>query len=313
MGLLDSISDEQRLLSAWLHVRNSVPDEIRSNTWTASAAGSVRIPKSTGGHRTLTIPSVKDRIVERVIANSIDELVDPLLSPWCFAYRRGLSANDAVVALYEARDDGAAFVLRTDIKNCFDNISHERLLTLLRSIVDDTSVLRMLESIISRGAVGAAPGYGLAQGSPVSPVLSNLYLNLADQFLLERGQQMIRYADDLAVPAFSEADGNESLTLVREAFARIELSLSPEKTEIVTFSDGVNFLGRRLVENEKPPLFTVQSPIDTTLYVATDGALLRRKGKRIRIERPEKKPVSVPVSRSRQVRKHWRQQVTQRR
>jgi len=324
VGLLDSISDERGLLSAWLHLRNSVPDdippkavrtfeesvakniarlsdEIRSNKWTANAAGSVRIPKATGGHRTLTIPSVKDRIVERVIANVIDEIVDPLLSPWCFAYRRGLSANDAVVALYEARDDGAAFVLRTDIKNCFDSISHERLLVLLRSIIEDTSVLRMLESIVSRGAAAAVSGYGLAQGSPVSPVLSNLYLNVADQFLLQRGQQMIRYADDLAVPALNEADGHGSLGLVREAFAQIELNLSPEKTELAAFSDGVNFLGRRLLEGERPLLSTVQTPIDTTLYVATDGALLRRKGKRIRIERPEKKPVSVPVSRTRQV------------
>jgi len=324
MNLIDEICDEQNLLRSWLHIRGvgeaqlpqkdvnrfessvarnlaSIAQRLREGTWVPGPVSKLRIPKESGGHRTLGVPSIGDRIVERVIASVIDDAVDERLSPWCFAYRRGLSTTDAIAALYEARDDGCSAVVRTDIRDCFDSIPLQRLDEIVTTTIADAAVVRLIRAVLYRSAPDEAPAVGLVQGSPLSPVLCNLYLNLADQQLLRLGMQVVRYADDIAVPIADSNDAPRVLEAVRAAYADLGLLVSEPKTEVATFERGVHFLGATIGLREQTPQISMHAPLESTLYVATPGALLRRKGKRIRIERPDEKPMSVPFARTRQV------------
>jgi CRISPR-associated protein Cas1 len=324
MTLFHDISDEQNLLRAWLHVKGSqgvnapsaglekfeqrvahnlaqLSDVLRKGEWRPSKLTRVLIPKSAGGNRLLGIPSVSDRVVERAIASVVDDIVDCRLSAWCFAYRRGLSVSDAVAALCEARDDGCEAVIRTDLKDCFDRIPLAPLSELVASAIDDVQVRQLLDLVIFRGHERSAKPIGLAQGSPLSPMLSNLYLSGADEALYREGIQVIRYADDIAIPIIKSENATELLKVVRREYERMGMCLSESKTKVTTFCEGVDFLGERVGSATPVGTSGIHSPLDTTLYVATPGALLRRKGKRIRIERPEQRPVSVPFTRTRQI------------
>lgn len=324
MTLFDEVWEEQNLLRAWMRVKGSqtpsassaavekfeqriahnlaeLSEALRSGAWRPSKLQRIRIPKPTGGYRLLGIPSVGDRVVERAVASVVDDVVDCRLSAWCFAYRRGLSVNDAVAALVEARDDGCEAVIRTDLKDCFDRIPLGPLNELLASAIDDVQIQQLIELVMYRGLERPANAVGIAQGSPLSPLLCNLYLSGADEALYREGIQVIRYADDIAVPFLNGRDATELLEVIRREYGRLGMCLSESKTKVSTFREGVDFLAHRVGQSTSHGMSETTSPTDTTLYVATPGALIRRKGKRIRVERPDERPVSVPFSRTRQL------------
>lgn len=113
----------------------------------------ITIPKSSGGVRKLAIGAVPDRIVERAVLTVLDPLVDPVLSPWSFAFRKGLGVKDAARALVAARDAGAAWVARTDVDDCFVSIPRWPVLERLRELVSDVEVVGLVESLIGRPVV----------------------------------------------------------------------------------------------------------------------------------------------------------------
>jgi CRISPR-associated protein Cas1 len=318
--LLERVASESVLLAAWIHVRDvsgsgphaeasaafeegigrriaEISDELRAGTWRPQPTRRVTIPKSDGGRRVLAIPSIRDRVVERAIMTTIDPLVDEVLSPWCFGYRRGLSVNDAINALCEARDDGCTAVLRSDVQECFDQIPHELLFSRLDEVVSDAEVVSLIREIVG----GFADARGIAQGSPLSPVLANLLLAGADAALLRDGLLPIRYADDLAIPfrpEWTDADVADSL---EAALSSVGLSSSARKTRCERFVDGVHFLGRTIRAETTALHEEMESPVEATVYVASQGALIRSKGGRFRIERDGEPTVSLPYSRTRQV------------
>lgn len=107
---------------AALHRLTALARALRDGTWQPRPLTAIDIPNPAGGTRRLAIGAVEDRIVERAALPELDRLIDPLLSPWSFAYRRGLGVPDAVRALAAVRDAGARWVARTDIDDCFDEI-----------------------------------------------------------------------------------------------------------------------------------------------------------------------------------------------
>jgi CRISPR-associated protein Cas1 len=140
--LFERAFTEQRLLDAWDQVRDSaladghggpevdrfeaaaarhvseLAQELSGGAFEPQAVVRVEIARSGGGVRRLAVPSLRDRIVERALLAELDVVIDPLLLPWSFAYRRGLGVRDAVACLAEARDEGAGWVARSDIDDC---------------------------------------------------------------------------------------------------------------------------------------------------------------------------------------------------
>jgi len=200
---------EQALLDAWDTVRAAAladgqPDaevarfedgaarriaelaaELAAGEWEPQPVRRVEIPKPGGGVRRLGVPPLADRVVERALLTVLDPEIDPRLLPWSFAYRRGLGARDAVAALEDARDTGLGWVARADVKDFFERVPQWEVLRRLREAVDDERVVHLVGMLLDRTVAGgrAAPldrGRGLHQGSVVSPLLSNLYLDVLE-------------------------------------------------------------------------------------------------------------------------------------
>ncbi|WP_086793258.1 CRISPR-associated endonuclease Cas1 [Streptomyces thermovulgaris] len=279
---------------------------LREGTWEPSPVYAVEIEKRSGGKRLLAVPAVEDRIVERALMEVIDDTIDAVLLPWSYAYRKGLSVADALHDLTQARDDGARWVVRADIKDCFERIPRWAALTRLREVVPDAEACHLIGRLVNRKGVGPAArrirqGRGLHQGSSLSPVLTNLYLDSFDRDLLRAGFRVLRYSDDLAVPVATQADGEKVLKIAQEALRRLDLELNEDKSRIESFDEGVDFLGKTITARSGIRTTTYVSPLESTVYVTEPGSSLRAKGARLRVVRKDKQLLSVPFDRVRQV------------
>ncbi len=182
--ILGRVCAESALLAAWEKVRDSayadgdpgagvaafergalrgltaLVDELGRGTWRPGSVTAVEIPKPDGGLRRLGISSVKDRIVERAVLVELDRVVDPVLSPWCVAYRRGMGVRDAVRALVAARDAGQLFVAPADVADCFDSIPRWPVLQRLRELVGDPELVGVVELLVNRSYAGRGAWLG---------------------------------------------------------------------------------------------------------------------------------------------------------
>ncbi|NLF18099.1 MAG: hypothetical protein GX595_12740 [Lentisphaerae bacterium] len=203
-------------------------------------------PKDDGGFREITVGTIRDRVAARSAAEHLDRLVEPRLQPQSYAYRHGKGAMRAVALTQEACRQSAQ-VVRVDIRSFFDSIDHGRLEALLRGIglPDDVHrlVLAFARNARFDGVSLVQPARGIPQGSPLAPVLANLYLDPLDRALVDAGVRFLRYADDLI--AFAASPSEAAAILSRICFELTALSLEPslEKSRVHDLDDGVPFLG----------------------------------------------------------------------
>ncbi|MEU9774274.1 CRISPR-associated endonuclease Cas1 [Streptomyces sp. NPDC047968] len=266
----------------------------------------MEIKKRSGGTRLLAVPAVEDRIVERAVMEVIDEHVDAVLLPWSYAYRKGLSVRDALHDLTVARDEGARWVVRADIKDCFEQIPRWPAVTRLREVVPDPEICQLIHYLVNRHGVGPAArrirsGRGLHQGSSLSPVLTNLYLDAFDRDLLRSGHRVLRYSDDFAIPVTTHHQGEQALDLASAALRHLDLELNETKSRIESFDEGVDFLGKTTTARSGLRAEERPTPLESTLYITEPGASLRTKGQRLRVIHRDKQLLSVPYNRVRQI------------
>ncbi|WP_243407071.1 reverse transcriptase domain-containing protein, partial [Frankia canadensis] len=263
-----------------------IGNELAQGQWQPAPVRRVELRKPTGGLRVLGVPPLADRIVERALLRVLDPVIDPRLLPWSFAYRRGLGVRDALAALAEARDTGATWVARADITDCFARIPQWEVLRRLREVIDDLQVIHLVGLLLDRPAVGARinpteRGLGLHQGSPISPLLCNLYLDIFDRAMLAAGFRVLRYGDDLAIPADSRADAERALVTTSTELADLRLELNHGKSHVVSFDEGVPFLGEMTTASTLHRGELLSHPLETSVYVDREGAVVRVRGDRL--------------------------------
>lgn len=240
--------------------------------------------------RVLHIPTVRDRVVERAILQTIQPIVDPVLGPSSFAYRPGLGVVDAVQSLVDLREEGLGWVVRTDIHDCFPSVPVSMARRLLGALVDDAELLRVVDMLLTRGFMVPGGGHrqvrGLAQGCALSPLLANLVLAQIDAILLAEGFAMIRYADDIVVATSSRDEAMEALRCLSDAVGRFDMSLGPEDTQVMSFEEGFCFLGEDFGPRYPPPMpdAGVEEPEKKVLYVALQGSRVRTGDGRVIVE-----------------------------
>ncbi len=209
----------------------------------------VQIPKPGGGWRMLGIPTIVDRIVQTSAALALHLRVAALFSDRSFAYRPFLGPKRAALALRQRLTSGA-WVVTADIEKFFDNVDHRILADQLRVVgVDDHGVSLILgwlgAPVQDRGRRLQAIK-GLPQGSPVAPILANLYLTGFDTALQAEGFEHVRYADDFVIVADSQGDANRALAHVTAFLeSRLKLRVKPAKTQLAEASSGFTFVGFR--------------------------------------------------------------------
>lgn len=280
--------------------------ELKAGTWRPGPVYAMEIGKRSGGTRLLAVPAVEDRIVERAVMEVVDEYIDAVLLPWSYAYRKGLGVKDALHEVTAAREEGARWVVRADIKDCFEQIPRWPAVTRLREVVPDPEICQLIQRLVNRRGVGPAAhrirsGRGLHQGSSLSPVLTNLYLDAFDRELLRAGHRVLRYSDDFAIPVTTRHQGEQALDLATEALRRLDLELNEAKSRIESFDEGVDFLGKIITARSGPRTEEHLCPLESTLYVTEPGASLRTKGSRLRVVHRDRQLLSVPYNRVRQI------------
>ncbi len=327
--LLARAFTEQALLDAWADVREAaladgdggaevdrfeaaaarhisqLAEELADGSFSPHPVVRVEIAKD-GGIRRLGVPSLVDRVVERALLAELDPVIDPLLLPWSFAYRRGLGVRDAVACLVEARESGSAWVARADIDDCFDRIPRWEVLRRLKECVADSQAVDLLRRFMDRPVVGervmpAKRGLGLHQGSVLAPLLSNPYLDAFDRAMLAAGYRVIRYSDDMAIPVADRAAAERALADAAEALEDLRLDLDPVKSQVVSFDDGVPFLGTTVTATTSPGAMALSHPLETVVYVDRPGSLLRSRGDRLVVEHQDEVLFRLNLRRVRQV------------
>jgi len=223
-------------------------EALRTHTWTPHQLRRVWIPKPDGSRRGLAIPCVEDRIVHAALAKVLYAVFEDEFGPDCYAYVRGRSALDAVARIQREARAGPRWVMETDIESFFDTIPRERLMDKLAARIADGSFLRLVRSIIWSGVLGErteSEGVGVAQGSPLSPLLANIHLAEFDR-KVGAHCSLVRYADDMVVVSRTKEEAEAAREKVEAALKDEGLKMKPRKTRVVRLEAGVEFLGYRI-------------------------------------------------------------------
>lgn len=206
----------------------------------------VHIPKPKGGVRRLTIPCVADRIAQSAVAQALGAELDAEMEEGSYAYRPGRGVADAVRHVERLRADGFVWTLDADIDDFFDTIPIDALMRRLARSVSEGPLLELVGLWLEQGA---EIGRGVAQGSPLSPLLANLYLDDLDEALSGKGLRIVRYADDFVVLARDRPAAEAARGKVERLLAEHGLALDKDKTRIRGYDDSLKFLGHVFVRS----------------------------------------------------------------
>jgi len=218
----------------WVQVRRA----LDAGTYRPSPVRRVVIPKPGGsGERLLGVPTCLDRLIQQALAQVLTPVFDPCFSGSSFGFRPGRSAHQAVRVARRCIQDGLVWVVDIDLDRFFDRVQFDVLMARVARKVGDRKILRLIRSYLEAGVmvdgIRQATVEGTPQGSPISPVLSNIMLDDLDRDLWERGHRFVRYADDLRVFVRSERAAQrvfESVCGVIER--RLRLKVNREKSSI---------------------------------------------------------------------------------
>jgi len=231
-----------------------ISDRLRCGKYQAGPYRVVEVDKKKGGKRRLMIPSIEDRVVHTALAQVLMPVLEPQFEESSFAYRPGRSVTQAVAAIARWRKAGFWHVIEADIVGYFDNIRHDLLLTKLEQALANwpgaAEIIDLVALILEHQALESGDmGRGVAQGSPLSPLLANLYLDALDETLGGRGVRLVRFADDFVVLCKKRRDAQAALADTSAVLAEHGLEMHEAGTRIVDFDRGFEFLGHMFVRS----------------------------------------------------------------
>jgi group II intron reverse transcriptase/maturase len=232
--------------------------------WRPSPA--LRIRRRADPDRPLVVPAVRDRVVQRALADLLAPRVELELHTAAHAYRPRRSPHTAVAMLKTAIDTGLyQWVARGDVAKFFDRIDRGKLMAQLGRLVVDTRILEIIQKLLGAGVLDGVrvldPEVGIAQGSPLSPLLSNLYLSGFDQAMAALPDcSFVRYSDDFCLLTSTESAAQSALEAAAAQLDELALALRPDKCSVGALAAGFEFVGFALGPSAvAPPLRALDS------------------------------------------------------
>jgi RNA-directed DNA polymerase len=278
--VLEKVSEPRRLLEAWQQVKRNagaagidrmtveefenrkeemfpiIRRKLEAGEYRFKPARRVLIPKegSKGKFRKLGIPVVMDRIVSASIALTFEEIFDVEFTESNYGFRRGKSQHQAIEYVRRTVEEGYQWCASVDLKSFFDEIPHDLILKLIRRKIADERLVTLVARALKAGVIVEGKfektTKGSPQGSPLSPMLSNIVLNEMDQELERRGLKYCRWADDFVILVKSERAAKRVMEgITRYLEEELGLPVNKEKSEVSHIKD-VEFLGFQILANK---------------------------------------------------------------
>jgi len=246
-------------LDGWLKTNwEAIKEQLLDGSYQPRPVLGIQIPKPNGGMRQLGIPTVLDRLIQQAIQQVLTPIFDPLFSESSYGFRPGRSAHQAVLAAREYVNSGRQWVVDIDLEKFFDRVNHDILMSRIARKVKDKRLLRIIRKYLQAGmmqdGLTSQRVEGTPQGSPLSPLLSNILLDDLDKELEKRGHKFCRYADDCNIYVGSKASGERVLERVTHYLERkLRLKVNGEKSA-VDRPGNRKFLGYSMTKEKKARL-----------------------------------------------------------
>lgn len=217
--------------------KTSITQSLKEELYQAQAILGVEIPKGNGKTRLLGIPTVTDRLLQQAVSQVLMPKYEYEFSAHSYGFRPNKNARQAVGKALEHIHEGYAFIVDIDLKTFFDEVDHCLLLNLLYQKVKCPTTLRLirkwLRAPIQINGKLQKRRKGVPQGSPISPLLSNILLNELDKELTRRNLRFVRYADDFSIYTKRKSDATATLKAIEKCLrTKLKLTINREKSGV---------------------------------------------------------------------------------
>lgn len=277
-ALYDKVYREDVLLEAWKRVKanqgssgidgisiadieiygiekylEEIQKELMLGNYSPKPVKRVMIPKPDGSERPLGIPIVKDRIVQMATKIAIEPVFEADFKDCSYGFRPKRSAKQALEVVRKACNNKGYYVVDADIEKFFDRVNQDKLMKLVEQRISDRGILKLIRQWLKVGILYGnileVSELGTSQGSVISPLLANIYLNTFDRLWEKYGLthgKLVRYADDSIIICKNKKSANHALNLMKYIMGKLDLTLNSTKTKTVCMWDGkegFDFLG----------------------------------------------------------------------
>ena len=246
-----SVTQFQRYLFQKL---KALQRDLRKRRYQPQPAKIAYIRKDNGKKRPIGILTVRDRIVQRAVLNVVEPIFEAKFDNCSYGFRPGRSVQMALEHLSRLINNGYLWAVKLDVQQCFESIDIRKLERVVTRTIKDHQIRKLIREwlvlkpvqLSGRGIARRIQLVGLLQGSPLSPLLANVYLDQFDKRAKRRGLYTIRYADDIIILCQTHNEAKKALRKASKILTSINLSVNPHKTQIIHVEEGLSFLGATL-------------------------------------------------------------------